>query len=265
MKTNYRVCLAMVIVLIMVLVSAASAQRLATHFFYWYDAPNNNVNQSQMAFHPPGLSTPYNGTYYSSLSIPWYEWQLADMKAAGVDIAAVVTWGERHQPNFFKQSVLSRMVTAIRNTNSPIKIACYDDTTSEVASWNADNGRGYVWSDSNDNLKLSCAAGNATWYFYDDKIKPFFQLIPRDLWATHNGLPVANGGRPIIFTYVSYYYKDLWNAHNMWQAIKNAFYNDFGVYPFLIPCWSWFNANSNMYNVADGMCIYGAATNMNRR
>ena len=30
--------------------------------------------------------------------------------------------------------------------------------------------------------------------------KPFFQMIPRDLWATHNGLPVANGGRPMIRT-----------------------------------------------------------------
>ena len=238
----------------------AGPPKLGTHLFYWHDAPSGNVNQSQMPYHPPGMTSPYNGTYYSSLSQAWYEWQLADMKLAGIDYAFPVSWGEKYQSAYFKQSVLSRLVSAIRNTQSNVKIGLYDDTSSEAAEWNADCGRGYTNSQTDQSLMLSCAASNAAYYFYDEKIKPFFQMVPRDLWATHNGRPVSNGGRPLILTFVSYYYKDLGSANQLWQTIKTRFYNDFGVVPWLTLCWSWWNTNSYIGTVADGECVYGAAT-----
>lgn len=143
--------------LLLVLALAPGRQRgkIATHFFYWYDAPNNNVDASKMPFDPPGLSSQYNGTYYSSLSTPWYQWQLADMKTAGIDYVFPVSWGEKYQTAYFKQSVLSRLVDAIRNTASPLKVGLYDDTQSEAAEWNADNGRGYVNSTTDPNRTLA--------------------------------------------------------------------------------------------------------------
>lgn len=251
--------LLLVLCLVPALCSPASAAKLGTHFFYWYDAPSNNVDRGKMPYHPPGLTSPYNGTYYSSLSTEWYKWQLRDMLLGGIDYAFPVSWGENYQSNYFKQSVLSRMVDAIRQLGSPIKIGLYDDTTSEAAEWNADNGRGYVVSETDPTKQLSCADPNAVTYFYDRKIKPFFQMIPRDLWATHNGLPVSNGGRPLILTYVSYYYKDVGSsAATMWQNIKNRFAADFGVQPYLVLCWSWWYFG-NVSSVADAECVYGAA------
>jgi len=240
-------------------VPPAFGQKLATHFFYWYDAPNNNVNGALMPFHPPGLTTPYNGTWYSSLSTAWYQWQLADLKAAGFDYIFPVSWGERYQSPWFRQSVLTRLVDAVRTTGSPIKIGLYDDTQSQAAEWNADSGRGYVNSTTDPNLQLSLAAPGTPWYFYDSKIKPFFQMIPRDLWATHNGLPVSNGGRPMIALFTIYYYKDHAAAGSMWQAVKNAFAADFGVQPWLMPDFSWWYFGGNIASVGDGQVVYGAA------
>ena len=78
-------CIGSAIVVCGVLLPAppCHAQKLDTHFFYWYDAPGNNVNTAQMPYHPPGITSPYNGAYYSSLSTTWYEWQLDDMRHDG--------------------------------------------------------------------------------------------------------------------------------------------------------------------------------------
>ncbi|MFQ3549813.1 MAG: DUF5010 domain-containing protein [Armatimonadota bacterium] len=262
MKKNTKIII--LTFLILLFASVCFAQKLAVHFFYWYDAPHNNVDKSKMPYHPPGLTEPFNGTYYSSLSVKWYEQQLEDMKLAGIDYALPVSWGEKGQSKWFVQSVLTRMVEAVRNTKSNIKISLYDDTQSQAAQWNLENGRGYNNSTTDDKLKLSCADPDAHRLFYDEKIKPFFKMIPRDMWATHNGMPVQNGGRPLILTFVSYYYKDLDKGHILWKGIKESFKKDFGVEPWLVPCWSWFHhtndvLDENMNAVADGMCIYGAA------
>jgi hypothetical protein len=258
MKTARFVLLAVLATL--VLSGSASAVKIGTHFFYWYDAPYHNCDINKMPYDPPGITSQYNGTWYSSLSTAWYEWQLDDLKIAGIDYIFPVSWGERYQSEWFKQSVLYRLRDAIRNKASNIKIGLYDDTQSEACEWNADNGHGYINSTTDPNLQLSCAAGNAAWYFYDSKIKPFFQLIPRDMWATHNGLPLGNGGRPLILTYTCYYYKDLGSAASMWQAIKNAFAADFGVQPYLVLCWSWWYFCPGINYVADAECVYGGAT-----
>lgn len=237
---------------------------VGTHFFYWYDAPNNNVNQSQMPFHPPGLSSPYNGSYYSSLSTTWYQQQLQDMATAGIDQIYPVSWGQGYQPAYFQQSVLFRLRDAINNLGSPIKVGMYDDTQSEAAEWNADNGRGYVNSETDPNLKLTLNPAVALPYFYDRKIKPFFQIFPKTMWATHNGqLPVGAGGtgRPLILTFIHRYYKDTQYADDLWGQVKSRFQTDFGVEPFIVLSWDWFHefSNPDLWNVADAETVFGAA------
>lgn len=251
--------LALAAVATLTLAVSAGAGQVGTHYFYWYDCPNVDCDTSRMPYDPPGATSPYNGTYYTSLSTDWHEWQVTDLEAAGFDCIFPVSWGERYHPNHFKQSVLTRLVTAIQNTGADLKVGLYDDTQSEPMEWNADNGRGYVNSTTDPNLQMSLADPAAPWYFYNQKIKPFFQMIPQSMWATHNGLPVSQGGRPLILTFTIYYYKDRASAHTMWQAVKNAFVADFGVEPWLLADWSWWYFCPNMGQAADGECIYGAA------
>lgn len=235
------------------------AGQVGTHFFYWYDCPKTDCKAERMPYHPPGMDEPYRGTYYSSTSDAWYVWQLADLNAAGIDCIFPVSWGESHHPGHFKQSMLAKLVKAIKKTRSRIKVGMYDDTQSEASAWNKDQGRGYVNSTTDAKLQMSLADPTTHEYFYDRKIKPFFEMIPRELWATHNGRPVAAGGRPLILTYTIYYYKDREAAHTMWAKVKKAFAADFGVEPWLVACWSWWHFDPKMREVADGQCIYGAA------
>jgi hypothetical protein len=235
------------------------AQMFGTHFFYWYDCPKHDCKQERMPYHPPGMDEPYRGTYYSSQSTKWYEQQVDDLEAAGFDYIFPVSWGERHQPPHFKQTVLKRLVRVLEKKRSRLRIGLYDDTQSQPMEWNADHGRGKVNSTDNDELKMSLANPEALKYFYDYKIKPFFEMIPRKMWATHNGRSVARGGRPLILTFTIYYYKDQDHAHVLWRRIKQAFEKDFGVEPWILPDWSWWHFDPKLADVADGKCVFGAA------
>lgn len=219
--------------------------QVGTHLFYWYDAPYNNAPYSAMAYHPYGLagdSYPgYGGGYYSSCNEYWWEGVFQDMKRAGIDIAAPVCWGDHPWP-WFQISVMAQyMVPALERSGCGIKIAMFDDTTSTTSQWNLENGRGYSTTPK---MPLS---DQTTWiYFYDKKIKPFFEGIPKEHWATHNGLSMDEGGRPLIIAYSAGYFADV-STHGsaVWQWVKDRFAADFkdssekGLFPWLVLSTSW--------------------------
>jgi hypothetical protein len=153
------------------------------------------------------------------------------------------------------------MVEALDRSGVGIKIALFDDTTSECCEWNLANGRGY---NSTPQMPLS---NTANWtYFYDLKIKPFFQAVPKKYWATHNGASLEAGGRPIIITYSSSFYTDV-NTYgaSMWNTIKSSFARDFkdtngnGITPFIVHERSWFDQGGG--STADSQYAWGAALN----
>lgn len=245
--------------------------QVSTHFFYWYDAPNNNANPAQMPFHPYGLANtgPYVGYgsgagysgYYSSQNSAWWERAFADCKRAGCDMVDLVCWGNHPNPWFRIDAIQNYAVPALQRSGNNLKVALFDDTTSEVCEWNMDNGRGYTTSP-----QMALSNSNNCSYFYDRKIKPFYQAIPKQYWATHNGASVDAGGRPIIITYTSAWFADV-NTYraSAWQAIKNAFARDFknasgqGIVPFVIHEISWINGGAGA--TADSAYAWGAALN----
>lgn len=235
-------------------------------FFYWYDAPGANAYPEQMRFHPYGLiGDPWNGYaggYYSLTNAAWWEAEFQDMKRAGMDTAALICWGEHpSQATNFKTSKLpSTLVPALERSGVGIRIIMFDDTTSQCCEWNEANGRGYT---VNTRMPLSDLANWA--YFYDRKIKPFFEAVPRQYWATHNGQPLEAGGRPVIITYTAAWFRDV-GTHGtaLWEWIKQRFAADFtqggvGIVPWLIHETSWYAAGAG--GPADGRYAWGAATN----
>jgi hypothetical protein len=230
--------------------------QVGAFLFYWYDAPNNNASPNLMPYHPHGLvGDPwigYNNGYYSMRNQYWWEAEFQDMRRAGVDIAALVCWGDA-------LSVANYMVPALERSGCGIKIALFDDTTSECCEWNVDNGRSYF---PDPKMPLS---DQSNWvYFYDRKIKPFFAAIPRKYWATHNGASLEEGGRPIIMTYTAGWFKDV-STHGtaLWQWVKDRFAADFkdangnGIVPWVIHDHSWFQQGGA--GSADGHYAWGAA------
>lgn len=163
------------------------------------------------------------------------------------------------------------LVKAIRETNVPLKVGFFDDMTSVIAENNdlsddgSINGSNYcagrdwfneVVINGNDHdyrkpcqiYTLSFPDSRVINIEYDRKIKDFFSNVPKDLWATHNGAPVDQGGRPIIIFYFSIFSDVVFNgpaslspekrkvyamkAH--FREIKDRFRVDFGVEPFLV-------------------------------
>jgi hypothetical protein len=229
--------------------------KFGTYFFYWHDCPINNCETSAMIYHPSG-----SYARYSSEDKSWYVFEILDMMRAGIDYIFPVCWGDHPTMPYFRISVLSSLAEAIRDTGSAIKVGLFDDTTSECAEWNYYKGRGYT-----PDPPMPLDDANNWQYFYERKIKPFFQTIPNSLWATHNGRSVEEGGRPIIIVYVGIWFTGHQNSDEMWTAIKNDFSSDFtdangeGIIPFIILENTWFSYNEDLASVADGRYGWGAA------
>src|SRR5207249_1503016 len=65
---------------------------IATYYFYWFDLTDPSRREPDWKLHPP------NSDHYSFLSAAWHRRQLADMQAAGIDVALAVYWGETGHP-----------------------------------------------------------------------------------------------------------------------------------------------------------------------
>ncbi len=254
--------------------------QVATFLFYWYDCPNNSCSAESVYAHPPGWTGPLagdpdarDGTAYSSLNRYWYLQELRDMRLAGIDIVLPVSWGDYPAP-WFQTHVLQALVEANRQMEPPLRIGLFDDTTSEVCEYRdfADNQQfdGSAYFGGTMRLDLSDPA--AGFFFYDRKIKPFFDLIPQEMWATHDGRPLEQGGRPLIVVYTRADITHLEYSGSLWAAVKDSFQRDFHdrsgqpIRPFVILDGSWFGEASSsgdppLDDVVDGRYSWGAALN----
>lgn len=239
--------------------------QVATYLFYGLDCPWNN-NPSQQLYHSHGETSTWTGYgsigYYSPQNTDWWEAELQDMKLAGVDIALLQCQGYNPEiPDSWFDALTDHLVPALDRSGCGVKIALFDDTCTEVRDYNYCNGRG--WS-STPSMPLTDTS--TWWYFYDRKIKPFYQSIPQKYWATHNGLSLEQGGRPIITTWGDQWYTGVsTTATTMWQAIKDAFARDFkdangnGIVPYLIHDKDWYDGGGTGHSCADSYTKWGAA------
>jgi hypothetical protein len=252
--------------------------QVGTFFFFWYDCPNNHCQPGSVYALPPGWTEPLagdpdarDGTYYSSFNRYWYLQELRDMRLAGIEVVLPVSWGDYPAP-WFQTHLLQGLVEADRQMDPPLHIGLFDDTSSEVDEYRdfADNrqldGSAYFGG----TLPLDLSDPSSGFFFYDRKIKPFFQLIPQEMWATHDGRPVEQGGRPLIVVYDTANIDHLERAGALWTAVKECFQRDFHdgngqpITPFIVLEDSWFSDDSrggtpSIGDVADGRYEWGAA------
>jgi hypothetical protein len=250
----------------------------AAFFFYWHDCPGWSCNSGIVYAVPPGWTAPFlqdpnsrDGIYYSSLNEYWYRQEVRDMALAGIDLVLPVSWGDTPYP-WFHTAALQGLVEANRVAGSPLRIGLFDDTSSEVSEYNdfLDNQEfdGSAWTMYGAPLDLSDPS--AGFFFYDRKIKPFFQTIPQEMWATHDGRTVEAGRPPHIVVYTRSGIVRLEYAGQVWAGIKASFAHDFQdrngrpITPFLVLESTWFSVEARAGNppvdeVADGRFTWGAA------
>lgn len=251
----------------------------AAYFFFWHECPGWSCNPDIVYAVPPGWTAPLandpdsrDGVYYSALNEYWYRQEVRDMQLAGIDVVLPVSWGDSPSP-WFRTAALQGLVEANRTLGSPLRIGLFDDTTSEISEYNdfLDNqefdGSAWVYLGG---APLDLSDPAAGFFFYDRKIRPFFQTIPQEMWATHNGRPVEAGGRPLIVTYTRLNITHMEYAGQMWAGVKASFARDFQdrngnpIIPFLILESTWFSGDAlggspPVDTVADSRYTWGTA------
>lgn len=245
---------------------AGERASLGTFFFYWYNCPREECDLGQLSVTPPGWATPLaydgdprDGTGYSSINYDWYEAELRDMAATGIDTVFPVSWGD-HPHGWFRHDRLELLVQANGVVERPLRVGMFIDTTAQQAMYNDFAADGYRFGPGVPRLPLSDPRSG--YFFYERHIKGFFERIPREMWATVEG-------RPIIITYTALCCDDLRLGGALWGAVKRAFARDFGVEPWLIVEDTWFTPEAvapggdrrSIEAAVDGRYSWGAALN----
>jgi len=187
-------------------------------FYWWYDhLPSTTIDTPTIA--------------WSAADPQWWTSMVTQARDAGLGWVAPVSWGE---PSNADPATLGPLVSTIDRIAPGLKVALFDDTTSEVLRKNLANGHGWTLDERFDVNDLSAAGEGGLSYFYDHQWKRFFQTIPARNRLTINGRPVVfmwHGGAD--------WYSHTNFLHALIDALRAATMRDFGVDPFVILEESW--------------------------
>jgi hypothetical protein len=215
---------------------------VGTYYFYWYDNASkahviNPGGSDALTDHPPTLEG------FSWKSVDWHRKQLADMEAAGIDVALMVFWGapSEHEPgsaHYWSYDGLKPLVEAraqlLREGRHPPAIGLfYDTSTLANNSWGK-------------HIDLTTDYGRR-WFYAT--VRDFYSCIPARDWAMIDD-------RPIVLMYSADF------ARNYDQSFvdyaKTAFAADFGGRtPYIAPQNSW-------RVKGDSDCAWGGALGLKR-
>jgi uncharacterized protein (TIGR03437 family) len=191
-----------------------------TYFFYWYDATTNK----NLTLHPPDsyLST------YTYGNIAFYQRELSDMAAAGIDVVLPVYWGD--PGNAARWSVpglhlMAQVEQAMAQAGQTVpRIGMFFDTSTSLTVAN-----GGAAPD------LMTAAGKTLFYSF---IHAFFANVPQQFWATIDGRPIVvlyGGSSAFIKAY----------DQSTIDYIAHQFQQDFGTTPYVIRHSTWFGVTTD--------------------
>jgi hypothetical protein len=161
----------------------------------------------------------------------WWRSVVREARDAGITWLAPDCWGEDTNAD---PATLTPLLDAIDRVAPGMKIALFDDTTSEVLRKNRAKGRGWTLDARFDLSDLAGAGEGGFHYFYDEQWKRFFETVPPKYRLTIDG-------RPVVF---------MWHGGFEWYTRQNFFHQlidrlraatrrDFGVDPFIVVEESW--------------------------
>lgn len=215
----------------------AKERIVGTYFFYWYDSQTkehiiDGDGTDALTTHPPTLED------FSYKSVRWHKQQLADMEAAGIDVALMVFWGSPAEHDSranlhwsfagLKPLVQAREELLREGRKPPFIGLFYDTSTLRHNHWRY-------------HADLTTDYGKQ---FFYGTVRDFFSCIPAKHWAMIEG-------EPIVLLYAAAFAKK-WDQSFI-DYTKAEFPKEFGGRePWIAPQDSW--------NVrGDDTCAWGGA------
>jgi hypothetical protein len=204
---------------------------VGTHFFYWYDDQTkahfvDHDGTDALTDHPA------NGDGYSYKSAAWWERELLDVRAAGIDFILPVYWGYPGDYDSWSLAGLPPLVQAweklVREGKRPPRVGLFYDTSTlqhNSRRWHVD---------------LSTDAGKQWFYI---TIRDYFSFIPPKMWA-------AIEGRPVVVLYAPGFAAKQDSA--LFPFVREQFRRDFATDMFLVKHVGW-------EGEADALCSWGGA------
>ncbi|MBN1419152.1 MAG: DUF5010 domain-containing protein [Planctomycetes bacterium] len=191
---------------------------VGTYFFYWYDDVSgahfvDGDGTDALTDHPPRREG------YSYLRPAWWEREMREVRAAGIDFILPVFWGVPGHPEEWSFRGLPPLVEAWERLEAagrkPPMVGLFYDTS--TLRYNAARVR----------IDLGTSGGQ-DWFY--GTIRDFFSMIPPRMW-------IIRRGGPIVLLYGAGFHTGEWPG--MFDAIRKRFARDFGCLPFLVKEVSW--------------------------
>ncbi len=195
-----------------------NAGKYGATFYWWYD-------------HLPATTLYAPTIKWDARDQNWWTTVVKQARDAGLGWLAPGCWGEASTAD---PVTLGPLLTAIDAAAPALKLALFDDTTSEVLRKNLARGHGWNTATRFDLTDVNGAGEGGFKYFYDQQWKRFFQAVPPRYRLTIDGRPVVfmwHGG------YEAYSHQNFF--HQLLAALRQAVIRDFGVNPFVIVEESW--------------------------
>jgi hypothetical protein len=195
-----------------------NAGKYGATFYWWYD------HLPSTTMYPPTIA-------WNAQDPNWWLNVVSQAKDAGLGWLAPVCWGEGSNAD---PATLGPLISAIDRVAPTVKVALFDDTTSEVLRKNLAKGRGWTFDVLFDLNDLTGSGEGGRVYFYEQQWKRFFQTVPARNRLTIDGRPVVfmwHGG-PAWYTHTNFF-------HALIEALRAATQRDFGVDPFVIVEENW--------------------------
>jgi hypothetical protein len=195
-----------------------NARKYGAMFSWWYE------ELPPATLYPPRFS-------WNAQDPNWWAAVVTQARDAGLGWLAPDCWGDQTTADPVS---LAPLLSAIDRVAPNLKIALFDDTTSEVLRKNRARGHGWTLDVRFDLSDLAGTGEGGLRYFYDEQWKRFFETVPPRYRLTIDG-------RPVVFMWhggFEWYSRQNF-FHELIDALRQSTRRDFGVDPFVIVEESW--------------------------
>ena len=195
-----------------------NAGKYGAMFSWWYEA------LPPQTLYPPSMP-------WDARDQRWWDGIVRQASDAGLGWLAAACWGHDTSAD---PVMLPNLLRAIDANGGRMKVALFDDTTSEVLRKNQEKHGEWALTPRFDVADVNEQGEGGLRYFYDEQWRRFFSTIPDKYRLKING-------RPVVFMWITTpdWYENITAFHTLVQDLREATRREFGTDPFVIPEESW--------------------------